>query len=128
LNAAAAIEPQRLGRGMPEDRLTWHLDNWSEWQRDRHADFGRGAPHRASGGIQSGSSRDFDSMVAEVDLKCAKAVDVVIDDLSPVERAAVFHIHMGAVYRFPRVGLGAEVAYARAREGIRAGLLRRGIE
>ena len=67
---------------------------------------------------------DFDGMVAEVDRRCAEAVESALDDCTVAERCAVHHIHLHAVYR-PRIGLDA--AYASARTHVAAGLDARGI-
>lgn len=112
--------------GMDDDRLRWHLDNWAYWQRNRASDYGRGAPPQAAGGFVSGNSSDFEDMVARVDQRCANAVDAIVHKLDPVERCSVYHFHMAAVFRFPRLDKG--LAYRKARVAIRAGLLRRGID
>ena len=44
-----------------------------------------------------------------------------------LRRNAVHHLHLYAVFRFPRLGQCVEEAYARAREHVRNGLLARGI-
>ena len=112
---------------MDEARLDFHLSNWAEWQRDRPSDFGRSYPFCASGGIRSDASRDFDSMVAEADAKCARATDAVVDGLPPIERASVYHVHLETAFRYPDIGRSVERAYSLARVAIKTGLKRRGI-
>jgi hypothetical protein len=112
---------------MNDERLGWHLENWAAWQADHAHDFGRGYPTRASGGFVSRSSQDFSSMVHKADRACARAVDAILDGCTPIEKAAVSHFHLAAVFRFPRLGMAAENAYQSAREKIRRGLLARGI-
>ena len=112
---------------MDDERLQWHLANWTEWQGDRPYDFGRSYPRRACGGIRSDASRDFDSMVADVDRSCALAVDAIVDGLPPIERASVHHFHLGSRFRAPVAKPHAERAYAQAQRAIKAGLKRRGI-
>ena len=115
--------------GMTDDRLLWHLVNWAEWMEDKRSDFTRGYPSRASGGMGQSQSRDFDAMVATVDTICAKAVDAILDGAcSHAERLSVWHFHLDAVFRFPRLGCGAHICYAAAKEKVRRGLMRRGIE
>lgn len=111
---------------MADHRITWHLDNWAEWMRDQRTDYGYGFPNDDSSGAVSGSSRDFDSMVAEVDMRCAQAVDSIIDDLPPLESRAILHRHIGTVFRCDRSDM--EEAYERARVGVREGLRKKGIE
>lgn len=113
-------------RGLPEQRVTWHLDNWAEWQRDQRTDYGYGFANCDGSGACSVSSKEFDAMVAEADMRCAQVVDVVISDLVPIESAAIKHFHVGAVFRFPR-GSATE-AYIRARAYLSLALCRRGIE
>ena len=111
---------------MTDERLLWHLENWAEWQR-RGNHYGTGYASRASGGIGRSGNTDFEAMVATADARCALAVDTILDGLPPAERSSVHHYHLGAVFRFPHVGLGAEIAYERAKNTIRIRLLLRGI-
>lgn len=118
-------------------RLDWHLDNWTVYVFSGATRLLRckTQSHWASG------SSDFDKMVAfEVDLKSAQAVDALVWDehewkdsfgrvrtnplgLTPVERGAVLHLHIDAVWRSNRIPM--EVAYMAARLKISIGLLRR---
>lgn len=111
---------------MSEAGLTWHLDNWAEWMRDQRTDFGWGYSNEDGSGAKSGTSRSFDSMVDEADMRCAQAVQAIIESLTPVESAAIHHFHIGAVYRFAR-NTSNEI-YQRARGLVGAGLIRRGID
>jgi hypothetical protein len=112
---------------MDDERLRWHLADWTEWHGDRPCDFGRSYPRRAGRGIRSGASQDFDSMVADVDRTCAFAVDAIVDSLPPIERASVHHFHLGSCFQTPIAKPHAERAYAQAQQTIKAGLKRRGI-
>jgi hypothetical protein len=114
-------------RGLPEQRVTWHLENWAEFQRNRASDFGTGFNFRDGSGACSNSSREFDAMVAEVDKHCSEVVDTIIEhDLAPVESMAVKHFHLGAVFRLQRASMTD--AYKRARVYLSMALVRRGIE
>lgn len=117
-------------RGLPEQRVTWHLDNWAEWIRDQRSDFGFG--FRTNDNIfASGNSREFDTMVAEADMRCAKAVDTSIADLPAPESNAVCHFHLAAVFRvgqFRAKPVDMNDAYRRAREYLALALARKGIE
>ena len=73
------------------------------------------------------SSRTLESMWAEGDTQLAKALESILAGLTPAERNAVHHVHLGAVYRFPQVGAAVEQAYARAMRKIWDGLAARGI-
>ena len=67
----------------------------------------------------SGSS-DFDSMVAAADMADAIATHAAINDLVPVEYAAICHMHLNAVWRANREPI--ETAYLRARGSLSEGL------
>lgn len=115
---------------MTESRITWHLDNWAYWQRAPESGRGgppRGYPSAAGSGVGVQRRSNLDSMIDAADARCAKVVDAILDGLRPIERAAVHHFHLAAVFRFPHIGMSAERAYARARDEVRLGLIRRGI-
>lgn len=113
---------------MAPDRITWHLENWAYWQSDRTVSMGRNYADRASGGIGKSNRSDFDSMVDAADRRCADAVDAILqDECTPLERQVVTHLHLAAVFRFPRIGHSATEAYASARIKVGRGLDRRGI-
>lgn len=120
-------QPRREGVAVTEDRIEFHLWNWSRWMGVRVVALPPGAPKKASGGMGVSHRSDVDTMTRAADNRCAAAVDAIIDGLSPIERAAIHHFHLEAVFRFPRVGLGAEKAYALARDRIGFELDRRGI-
>lgn len=113
-------------RGMSEQRLTWHLENWAYFQRDRQSDYGETYSGKDSSGARSNSSKAFDDLVYEVDARCSEAVTVILSELTPVQQAAIHNKYLDGVYRFPRNNF--EEALAQARVFVRAGLMRRGIE
>lgn len=106
---------------MTEDRLSWHLDNWAQWMGKRAST--NGYPSRSMV-IGKSNSSDFDTMVANADIRCAVAVDTIVDDLSARERAAVYHRHLAAVWR---IRGDMEECYEDARMTLRIGLNKRGI-
>lgn len=108
---------------MDEERLRWHLANWAAWIR--HDDHRLGYPSRASGGIGSTGSREFDAMVATADARCAEAVDAILDDLPKPDRAAVYSIHIEAVWFGPEP---LSDVYCRACDQIRNRLDAKGIQ
>lgn len=111
---------------MPDHRITWHLDNWAEWMRDQRTDYGYGFSNTDGSGAVNGTSRDFDSMVAEADMRCAQAVDSLIDNLPVLQARAVCQRHIGAVFHCDRASM--DEAYGWARVAIREGLRKKGIE
>ena len=113
---------------MAPDRITWHLENWAYWQSDRTVSMGRDYSDRASGPLGHSLRSDFDSMCDAADKRCADAVDAILsDECTPLERQVVTHLHVAAVFRFPRLGHAATDAYASARLKVGKGLDRRGI-
>ncbi len=113
-------------RGLPEARVTWHLDNWADWQRDRESDFRLGYSYKDGSGAQSNASRDSDSMRAEVDKRCALATEASIDSLPKEQRDAVAHVHMGTTIKATWRAIND--AYLQARMYLSTALARRGIE
>ena len=114
-------EPQIAG--MSEGRLEWHFRNWSLWMRkDAVTD---GAPNKAAGCIGGGYSRTFDEMADASEVRCAMIVDSLVNSLSPVERAAVYHKYLYAVFRFRNTTFDAAVQ--RARRQVAEWLVARGV-
>ena len=118
---AAKKEEQTIG-GMPEARLEFHFDNWRRWMR--HDGVTDGYPGKAAGCVGGGLSQTFDDMVDAADTRCACIVDGVVNSLSPVERSAIYHKYLYAVFRFPR---GFEEAIAAARLKVAGMLVARGV-
>ncbi len=113
---------------MTDDRITWHLDNWAYWMRDRGVAGSGSYPGKASGGMGRSFKSDFDSMCDAADRRCADAVGAILaDECSPLERQVVTHKHLAAVFRFERLGYTVEEAYRTARGKIGRGLERRGV-
>lgn len=115
-----------LGR-MSDDRLDWHLWNWSAWQsRSRYAAFrALWFPVRSVIGVGNMHSPDFDEAVGQVDAACARAVEAGLGGCSPAERAAVHHRHLEAVWR---VRGDLDAFYRAALEKVRTHLTRMGIQ
>lgn len=101
MSAVLAMQKQEetIG-GMPEARLEWHFDNWRRFMRKD--DVTDGYPGKASGCVGGGYSQTFDDMVDAEDVRCARIVDALVSSLVAVERAAIHHEYLYAVFRFPR--------------------------
>ncbi len=112
-------------RGIPLERVDWHLDNWSEYMRDQPSDYGYGYPRNISI-FRTGNSQEFDSMVAQVDMHCAKVVSQCIADLPPNQGMSVLHVHLAAVFKVARANI--ELWYAEAKVSLAIALQTRGIE
>jgi hypothetical protein len=78
-------------------------------------------------GFWSAGNSDFDQMVHACDMRDAIAVDTVVWDLPNLERTAVLHVHLQAVFRTNR-GESLEVVYPRARVTMSAKLRRKRID
>lgn len=83
--------------GMPVWRLEWHFDNWRRWMRKD--DVTDGAPGKACGCVGGGYSQSFDEMVDAADVRCARIMDALVNSLTTVERAAIYHEYLYAVFR-----------------------------
>jgi len=120
--AALQSVPATVRRLSPH-RVEWHLWNWEQWQLSRSSagDY----ESRASGGIGGTSSRLFDAMCAEADTRSAMAVEAILSGLPEIERMAVHHVRLGAV--FSDRTEQPEFPYARACVAIARGLYARGI-
>ena len=112
---AAAVAEQ-------EDRAEWHLWNWSVWHGRRTNSLGY--PSRGMGGLGCSGSSDFDSMCANADNRCALAVDTIVDDLPPRERAALYNRWIVSVFRFRD---GEDMAYKTAKSKLGKRLWAKGI-
>lgn len=76
--------------GMTIERCEWHLWNWEAFMLAGGSNGGYLS--RASVGAST-NSREFDAMVAEVDRRCAEAVDAIIEDLPVAMHIAVYVTH-----------------------------------
>lgn len=80
---------------------------------------------KASIGLECYTNPDTDAAYENADLEAAQATDAAIGDLTPVERAAIHHAYLDAVYRFPREQF--EVVLARAEQRVQESLERKGV-
>lgn len=115
--------------GMPESRLEFHFWNWERWmKRDSVTD---GYPGKAAGCIGGGYSQSFDDMVDAADVRCARILDALVGSLTPIERAAISHKYLYAVFRHGRDGAERqtflELALIRARLKVAEWLVARGV-
>ncbi len=110
---------------MTPERLTWHLENWAEWMAGDSNDGDY--PSRAGSGIGHSNSRDFDTMLAESDTVCARAVQSIVDGLPPRLCITLRIRHGLAEPPAYRLRGDPDDNYAEARVMVGAGLKRRGI-
>jgi hypothetical protein len=109
--------------GSPEDvRLDFLLAAWSVWMRQ--GSVGRGLPTK-SVGLRSTSGQDFESMLAAVDTRLARALDAIIDSLQPRYRDALHHRWLRSAWTW---GEAWEVDYQAARDEVRRLMRKRNIE
>lgn len=103
------------------DYLELHLLNWAAWMR---RDIGvRGYPAKSLGISTGGASEEFDNMLEDEEKRIARVTDTVINDLPPIQRCALNQCYLYAVFRFRDY----EKTLEQAKEGVRAGLKRKGI-
>lgn len=108
---------------MDIQRLEWHLQNWADWMRRPSNRLGYPTHSLciASGG---GSTVDaFEIMCEEVDAKCARAMDAMIDSLPPNQAMAINHKWLASVYRMRDM----ETAYEMALDNLLTMAERRGM-
>lgn len=120
---AVKQEPEKSIGGMPLSRLEFHFDNWKRWMKKD--DVTDGYPGKACGCVGGGYSQSFDDMVDAADVRCARIVDSVVNSLTPVERAAIYHEYLYAVFRSGREDL--KVVLDRARLRVAGWLVERGV-
>lgn len=123
MQAAVLKEKEPMIAGMPLARLEWHFDNWRRWMRKD--DVTDGAPSKACGCVGGGYSQTFDDMVDAADVRCARIMDALVNSLTPVERAAIYHEYLYAVFRSARFDLKRTLEQARLR--LAAWLVQRGV-
>lgn len=104
-------------------RVDFHLENWRLWMR--HPELRLECPPKSLGFVAGGNYTSLEDWEAECDAMAAKAVDTLITDLTPVERCALHHRYLHAVFRFS--GKPYIEALGSARDAIGRGLRRWGI-
>lgn len=119
----AVVQQVPMIAGFPEGRLEWHFDNWRRWMRKD--DVTDGYPRKGAGCVGGGLSQTFDEMVDAADIRCASIVDSLVNSLTPLERAAIYHEYLYAVFRHGRDALPE--ALERARRRIAGWLVVRGV-
>ena len=112
---------------MTETRLDWHLDNWTAYMHvnDIKAELDV-SQCQTWANAKNHTSQTLEEMLVPVDLRCAEAVDSVVQSLPFPARNAVHHVHIAAVYRY-RPTVDPMKAYDWARGAIARGLRKRGI-
>lgn len=109
---------------MTDERLRWHFLNWACWMRGERGV--RGAPRR-SAGLSSGAGyeKHVVDLEREIDLRVARDCDTVIRDLPNAQQMAISNEYLYTVYRFRRTTQAEQIE--KAREGVRAGLQKKGV-
>lgn len=115
-----AVLPQILD----DDRMGELLSLWARWMRSSQPLRELWYPDQATGCVGGGYSHDFDTMVDDMDTHHAEAVEAAIQSLNPAEQCAIYHVHLGAVFR---VRGSMEGTYEQARYALRVVLPQRGI-
>jgi hypothetical protein len=103
--------------------VDWNLENWARFQRE--GGLPKGAPDHASGGAKGFLNMDFDGMCERMDGDLASITGVVVAQLQPIERCALHHVYLEAVYQFRREGL--DTVLQRAKRNVEVGLRKRGV-
>jgi hypothetical protein len=107
--------------------LDTHLDTWARYMRRWRASDDVGYPdHSAGFGEAAGGAvcdDTFEHLCDSADAYAARAMEAIIDGLPPDQRAAVYHVHLAAVFRMRDL----PGSYERARIAIRQKLAGRGL-
>ena len=107
------------------DRVEFHLQIWAAWVRSGQEVDGHA--HQSLGLSDGGTSKGFDEMVETEDRRCARVVDIILENLPAAHRIAI-HIERGVVARVFRFGrLTYEEALSAGKEALGRELGRRGI-
>lgn len=78
------------------------LQDWANWQRGYRMKTGYPS---VSAGFDPGGyvSKSFEELADENDAEICRLVDYAIDDLIPVQSAAIYRRYLGAIFRLNRV-------------------------
>jgi hypothetical protein len=108
---------------MAPARVEWYCGNWADWMlRSNDArGYGPGAV-----GFNSTGSLSFEDMCAAGDVRVARITSTAIEDLPVVERVAIHHAFLQAVWRFNREPF--EMVYPRAIANLGERLERKGLD
>lgn len=114
---------------LTQDRLDELLDTWTRWMRETPEKvMGLGYPSKAIGCDEEPwgywehtAQEEYEAM----EYGKAEAVNAAIEDLENLQRMAVHHKHLSAVFRFLRADV--EDCYGAARQTLLVVLPRRGV-
>ena len=104
-------------------RVEWYLGNWADWMLRSTPQHGFG---RGSIGFNQSGSLTFEDMCAAGDVRLARITATAIEDLTPLERAAVNHEYLQVVWTFPEDWL--DRTYGRALDNLSMILNRKGLD
>ena len=96
---------------MEQNRLEWHLENWSDWMRRDTNKLGYPSKSLmiASGG--SSGADEFEIMCDDADTNAATTIDSIIDSISAPQRTAINHQWLKVVHHYPTHELDILEAY-----------------
>lgn len=79
------------------------LEEWAKWQAC-YSGPKLNYPRKSAGFDPRGYvSKSFDEMAEESDAQICRMIDCAIDDLTPVQNAAIYKRYLAAVFRFERI-------------------------
>lgn len=114
--------PHIVDYQMESERVKYYLGIWKEWMHRPGLSIGypKQSLMMANGGIV-----DFEDLVEAADNTAARAMDAIIDGLSPSQQQAVQHFNGIAVWTFKRLDI--REIYMTALDEIERGLNRKGL-
>lgn len=105
--------------------VEYWLGRWAAWmQSDSH---NLGYPGRSAVVSSGGASEAFEDLCERADMKSIRSTDAAVRSLPLVQQAAVYHVHLGAVFRFRERAEPVEIVYEAALEGLLPEMRKRSI-
>lgn len=83
------------------ERLKSKLEEWADWMQAYRPSLGTG-----SGCFISTGSHDFESLFNGVEKQVMRAIEAAIDDLPPIQSAAIHRKYLHIQWRYPNENYG----------------------
>ncbi len=86
---------------MTNERLAWHLANWADYMKQPSHKLGYPSKSMCMSSGGASGEDEFDIMCTDADIKCAQAIDSIIDSLSMPQRTAINHVWLSVKHHYP---------------------------
>jgi hypothetical protein len=98
---------------MTNEDLMRHLANWADYMKQPTHKLGYPSQSLCMNGGGGSSDDEFEILCDEVDTRCAKIMDGIIDSISMPQRVAVNHVWLHVNHFYPTQDLDYEEALER---------------